>query len=451
MAHEVQGMHGVVEGFYGRPWTHAQRMSLVRFVGAIGLDTYLFGPKNDPSHRGAFAEPLSSATLSELAEVVEVARASGVRFVYGVSPERLVGGGDLVFRGDRTRKHPLFRALVGKLASLVRLGIQDFALFFDDTWPTLAPWLASFAIGERHARLVEALVVALGDEAGVAPTMLVVPAVYFGTASGLSRGARQYLSGLGSRGPLRTAWTGPRIFSSFISGAEIRALARETNLSPWVWNNVIANDWLPLATGEPLRMRPRERLSFGPVDNLGTDVIGAASGILLNGAREAELTKISLATLAAFVRAPFAYHPYAAHDAAIRAVLGADAAEDTSMLFELVQNHPMVTPTGAEASTFRDFTARARRGHATDLERLLTRLAEIDRRLAQTLARHPALEELRPTAEKIANAARALGASARGDLPSARTWAKAAMASRWSTALDPSLADAMRGRFPGTS
>ena len=41
---------GTVEGFYGQPWSHADRIEQIHFYGRIKLNTYIYGPKDDPYH-----------------------------------------------------------------------------------------------------------------------------------------------------------------------------------------------------------------------------------------------------------------------------------------------------------------------------------------------------------------------------------------------------------------
>lgn len=41
---------GVVEGFYGTPWSHEVRLSLIDFYGKFKMNSYLYGPKDDPYH-----------------------------------------------------------------------------------------------------------------------------------------------------------------------------------------------------------------------------------------------------------------------------------------------------------------------------------------------------------------------------------------------------------------
>ena len=45
---------GVVEGFYGTPWSHKVRMSLIDFYGRNKLNDYLYGPKDDPYHSSPY-------------------------------------------------------------------------------------------------------------------------------------------------------------------------------------------------------------------------------------------------------------------------------------------------------------------------------------------------------------------------------------------------------------
>ena len=42
---------GVVEGFYGIPWSFENRVEQLRFYGRMKMNTYIFGPKDDPYQR----------------------------------------------------------------------------------------------------------------------------------------------------------------------------------------------------------------------------------------------------------------------------------------------------------------------------------------------------------------------------------------------------------------
>ena len=63
-------MFGLIEGFYGPPWSWAARAEVLRFGHERGLDLYLYGPKDDPLHRERWREPYPTAELDGFARLV---------------------------------------------------------------------------------------------------------------------------------------------------------------------------------------------------------------------------------------------------------------------------------------------------------------------------------------------------------------------------------------------
>ena len=55
---------GVIEGFYGAPWSAAERLRLFDWMASWGLNTYLYAPKDDLHHRAIWREPLTSKSIS---------------------------------------------------------------------------------------------------------------------------------------------------------------------------------------------------------------------------------------------------------------------------------------------------------------------------------------------------------------------------------------------------
>ena len=67
MTHEsTEFLSGVIEGFYGKPWTRAERFELFDWMAAWGLNTYVYAPKDDLHHRALWREPYSAADAGEL-------------------------------------------------------------------------------------------------------------------------------------------------------------------------------------------------------------------------------------------------------------------------------------------------------------------------------------------------------------------------------------------------
>jgi hypothetical protein len=74
-------IRGVIEGFDGNPWTHEQRLECVRFISARGMNTFVYGPKDDPLVRRRWREPYPDEALARLTELVRTGTDAGVEIV----------------------------------------------------------------------------------------------------------------------------------------------------------------------------------------------------------------------------------------------------------------------------------------------------------------------------------------------------------------------------------
>jgi hypothetical protein len=434
--------HGLVEGFYGTPWKLEQKIRVIRELGSSGLTTYLWAPKDDPSHRKAWREELSPEARRAIAALSRAAGDVSVDFVYGLSPlgiARRVRGVSSEHRLDPSS----LAALLRRVDAARSEGASRFALLFDDTWPTLFPGAASTSLGRAHGEAALAVLGRLDRTARAG--VLLVPAVYHRRAGELAPGALSYLRGIASQvgRDVPVAWTGPQVFSPWIAGSDVEALERATGLRLFVWNNAIANDWLPLVTSALGKRRRVERLSTGPITNLGEDALVASAGVLLNGAREAELTRVATRSFGELVRAPREFDPIASWARGIEAVFG-DASASVRALLDRVRGHPLCAPHASDW-TLSDLARAARAGDRQAAERLLMRtadLASLEQRLEEVLAGHPALPELQPTAAAIRDAAESLRAALAGakDGPPATRRA-------WATDLDETLGLFRKRRF----
>lgn len=113
---------GVVEGFYGTPWSFENRASQLEFYGRMKMNTYIYGPKDDPYHRSPYwREPYPADQAAAIRELVAEAGKNKVDFVWALHP-----GMDIKWNeADR-------KAALRKLNSMYDLGVRAFAVFFDD-------------------------------------------------------------------------------------------------------------------------------------------------------------------------------------------------------------------------------------------------------------------------------------------------------------------------------
>ncbi|WP_165939789.1 beta-N-acetylhexosaminidase family protein [Saccharopolyspora aridisoli] len=115
-------LRGAIEGFYGPPWTHQERMDQLAFYGDVKLNTYIYAPKDDPYHREKWREPYPARELGEVRELIRQAGAHHVKFTFALSP------GNSICYSDPRDLH----ALQAKLQAMYDEGIRDFSLPLDD-------------------------------------------------------------------------------------------------------------------------------------------------------------------------------------------------------------------------------------------------------------------------------------------------------------------------------
>ena len=60
---------GIIEGFYGRPWSWDERAMVMRACHGWGMDTYVYAPKDDPKHRERWRDPYGSGKLDGFARL----------------------------------------------------------------------------------------------------------------------------------------------------------------------------------------------------------------------------------------------------------------------------------------------------------------------------------------------------------------------------------------------
>lgn len=113
---------GVVEGFYGNPWSHEVRLSLIDFYGKFKMNTYIYGPKDDPYHSSPnWRLPYPEKEARNIGELIAACKRNRVDFVWAIHP-----GQDIKWNQED------YNNLVGKFNIMYDLGVRHFAIFFDD-------------------------------------------------------------------------------------------------------------------------------------------------------------------------------------------------------------------------------------------------------------------------------------------------------------------------------
>ena len=123
---------GIIEGFYGKPYSCEVRKDLLRFMMRYKMNCYVYGPKSDVYHSGKWTEAYPTeltesqrksgyVTQQDLREFTDVAHQTKVSVVWAIHP-----GDSLLDDNDVVDK------IVGKFAKMYDLGFRQFAVFADD-------------------------------------------------------------------------------------------------------------------------------------------------------------------------------------------------------------------------------------------------------------------------------------------------------------------------------
>jgi hypothetical protein len=264
---------GLIELFYGLPWSRADRESYAGFLASIGFQFYVYGPKADNHLRKNWRDPFPTEQLDKYSAMRETFTAAGLRFGMVLSPQGL---NQRLGLADRQK-------LKDKIQALCDLGLHHLGIFFDDM--KSAPDMA--------AKQIEIIELARS----VAPVHLLFCPSYYSDDSLLEFmfGERpaKYLETLGEKIPadVDIVWTGENIISQEISAAHLRTVAEVLRRKPFICDNFYADDG-PIGCNF-LRLLPPS----------GRDVSSFASsaGWALNPMNQAALSKIALQAFAAHV------------------------------------------------------------------------------------------------------------------------------------------------------
>ena len=261
----TDGPWGVIEGFYGPPWSWDARLEVAAGCGARGMADYVYAPKDDPKHRDAWRDPYDRA---ELAGFERFAMAGSLGLGFALSP-----GLTMDYDDPDDRAH-----LAAKVDQVVAVGAGLVVLALDDIPFGGGPQ------GAAHARVTTWLRHHLGDRARLA----LIPTEYVGTA------ASPYLEALALGVPpdVPIGWTGAAVVNDTILASQARARADALGgRQPLLWDNYPVNDGIMA-----------DRLFLGPLRGRDPDLLEACSGYLANPMVQPRANQLPLASIAAFLR-----------------------------------------------------------------------------------------------------------------------------------------------------
>lgn len=281
---------GVIEGFYGNPWTHQQRLIGIEHFGDFGMNMFLIAPKDSQWQRFQWRTPLTNEFVEEIGELVERGIQHGVDVSACVSP-----GLSVSYSSDDD-----VQAVVNRFLQMAAVGATHFGLLLDDIPDTLqgADVEAYGNIAQAHADFANRVRLGL-IAADPSAHVILCPMHYAG------RGNEPYLQVMGDQlhPQIELMWTGREICSGYLDISDAVIFDRTSRRPPFYWDNYPVNDG-----------SMAQRLHIGPIAGREAGLQKYSAGLLANPMEHFYASLLPLGTIGAYLWKTETYDPYVAWD-----------------------------------------------------------------------------------------------------------------------------------------
>ncbi|HVU19720.1 MAG TPA: beta-N-acetylglucosaminidase domain-containing protein [Rhizomicrobium sp.] len=287
---------GIIEGFYGKPWSWAARAETAAFLAPHGYRFYIYAPKSDAFLRERWQEDHPRDEAEHLRMFAARCRELGVRFGIGLSP----------FEAYRDFDRTARAALVRKLKFFGDIGVDDLAILFDDMKGDVP------ALAEKQIDIVHWIA-----ERMEAKRLIVCP-TYYSDDTVLDRvfGARpqNYLEEFGARldPTIDVFWTGAEVCTREFSNGHLDRICHLLGRKPVIWDNYPVNDG----------KRMSQYLHLRAVTGRPASIANYIAAHAINPALQPTLSRIPALSLAESYAKGDAYEYGRAFEAAAVAVAG---------------------------------------------------------------------------------------------------------------------------------
>ena len=276
---------GLVEGYYGNPYSEADRMGLLEMFGEMKMNVYIYGPKDDAYHKSKWREEYPAELGQKITEYVNVAKANKIEFMWAIHP------GEDIQWNDTDRAN-----IVNKLKAMCALGVRSFAVFWDDLWND------DGTHGDEQAELMNYIAAELKKAYPDVKPLTICPTQYNrGWANSV------YLPALGDimDSDINIMWTGNSVVD-MINYSDMTWINNQIKRKAYIWLNYPVSDYCI------------NHLLMGPTYGNDLNIADMLSGFVSNPMEYAEASKVSLFSIADYTWNMPAYDSNASWEAAMK-------------------------------------------------------------------------------------------------------------------------------------
>lgn len=299
---------GTVEGFYGEPWSHQDRIEQLKFYGKLKMNTYIYGPKDDPYHSSPnWRKPYPEAEAKQIAELAKVASDNYVDFVWAIHP-----GKDIQWNKTDSL------AIIEKFEQMYQLGVRSFAVFFDDI-------SGAGVNAEKQAALLNYIQAEFLDKKKDGTPLIMCPTEYNKSWSNPKPGTYLDILGDNLHPNVQVMWTGNTVVDD-ITLEGLEWVNKRIKRPAYVWWNFPVSDYV------------RDHLLMGPSYGLDTKAQNSMSGFVSNPMDKAEASKVAIFNVANYSWNMANYDPVTSWEQACKYIM--PEASDAFLCFNAHNSDP---------------------------------------------------------------------------------------------------------------
>jgi len=317
--------YGLIEGFYGKPWSWEDRKACASFLATHGYTFYIYAPKTDVYLRERWHEEWPEEERRELKAFSDDVREMGLRLGIGLSPFE-------IYMDFNARARDSLRR---KLLLVNELQPDILCILFDDMKGDKSK------LAESQVRVFD-----FAAEISLSPSYIVCPSYYsfdpvlerlFGKMP------EDYLGDLGELLDPAAGifWTGTQVCSPGFSRSHLEEVTEVLKRKPFIWDNYPVNDSPRMS--DFLHLRAFKDRSYQMAD--------WTSGHAVNPMNQPYLSQIPMKTLAMSYESGVGYSPDSAFMDAAGSICGPDLGNCIIEDISLFQDRGLGALSAAERET----------------------------------------------------------------------------------------------------
>lgn len=317
---------GIIEGYYGVPYSAEVTKDLFRFMVRYKMNTYMYGAKSDPYHSRYWGDPYPTTITEDqqrigylnqdmMRDITKVAHDTKVNFIWAIHPGKAFANAE---------DPQVLDKIMAKFESMHGLGVRQFGVFVDDVGVPSDP--AIMKLCADNLTMLQQRIDDKWNKKGAAAADTVKPLHYV---------PQLYAHGWVSQDRAREFYeslsTTPEKINIYITGRDVWSVPNNDDLalvSSWLgrevswWWNYPCNDQ------DPTKLFVMDTYSNfrdeTHIDNLSHTEkhLNGLNTLIINPMQQGELSKVALFSIADYTWNNAAFDNYESWEAAIPAVVG---------------------------------------------------------------------------------------------------------------------------------